>query len=107
MLERCSTTVTLVPSAANIDAYSMPMTPAPTTTMDVGTRSIPSIWSESTMVTPSKSTVSGRAGRVPTAITAWSNVTFLWSPSPVVISISFGPMKAALPSNNATLLRDN
>lgn len=30
---RCSTTVTLVPRAANIEAYSMPMTPAPTTTM--------------------------------------------------------------------------
>ncbi len=30
---RDSTTVTRVPSAANIEAYSMPMTPAPTTTM--------------------------------------------------------------------------
>ena len=28
--------VTLVPSAANIDAYSTPITPAPTTTIDVG-----------------------------------------------------------------------
>ncbi len=33
---RCSTTVTLVPSAANIDAYSMPITPAPTTSSDDG-----------------------------------------------------------------------
>ena len=40
---RFSTTVTLVPSAANIDAYSMPMTPAPTTTIDCGTWSIPRI----------------------------------------------------------------
>ena len=37
MAARFSTTVTLVPSAANIDAYSMPITPAPTTTMDAGT----------------------------------------------------------------------
>ncbi len=36
MLSRFSTTVTLVPSAANIEAYSMPITPAPTTTIDVG-----------------------------------------------------------------------
>ena len=34
---RCSTTVTLVPRAANMDAYSMPITPAPATTMDRGT----------------------------------------------------------------------
>ena len=36
---RCSTTVTLVPSAANMDAYSIPMTPAPATTIVRGTRS--------------------------------------------------------------------
>ena len=38
MLSRFSTTVTLVPSAANIEAYSMPITPAPTTTIVVGQR---------------------------------------------------------------------
>ena len=69
---RFSTTVTLVPSAANIDAYSMPMTPAPTTTIDDGTLSMPRIWSESTMVSPSNSTVAGRAGLVPTAMTILS-----------------------------------
>ena len=35
---RCSTTVTWVPSAANIEAYSMPITPAPTTTSELGSR---------------------------------------------------------------------
>jgi hypothetical protein len=35
---RFSTTVTRVPRAANIDAYSMPITPAPTTTSEAGTR---------------------------------------------------------------------
>ena len=35
---RFSTTVTRVPSAANIEAYSMPITPAPTTTSEPGTR---------------------------------------------------------------------
>src|ERR1035441_9169749 len=34
---RCSTTVTLVPSAANMDAYSIPITPAPATTIERGT----------------------------------------------------------------------
>ena len=34
---RRSTTVTLVPSAANMDAYSIPMIPAPATTIDRGT----------------------------------------------------------------------
>ena len=33
---RVSMTVTFVPTAANIDAYSMPITPAPTTTSDCG-----------------------------------------------------------------------
>ena len=37
MLSRRSTTVTRVPSAANMDAYSMPMIPAPTTTIEAGT----------------------------------------------------------------------
>ena len=37
---RFSTTVTRVPSAANIEAYSMPITPAPTTTIELGTCSI-------------------------------------------------------------------
>jgi hypothetical protein len=69
MRSRRSTTVTFDPRAANIEAYSIPITPAPTTTIDDGIRSICRIWSESTMVRPSNATDSGRAGLVPTART--------------------------------------
>src|SRR5580765_6578749 len=57
-----STTVTLVPSAASIDAYSIPITPAPTTTSDAGIRFIPRSPSESITVTSSNSTPAGRVG---------------------------------------------
>ena len=66
---RFSTTVTLVPSAANIDAYSMPITPAPTTTIDVGSDFRSRIPSESSTRSSSNSTPAGRAGLVPVAIT--------------------------------------
>ena len=66
---RCSTTVTLVPSAANIDAYSIPITPAPATTIDRGTRSRWRIPSESMIVRSSNATLAGLAGLVPVAIT--------------------------------------
>ena len=59
---RCSTTVTLVPSAANMDAYSIPITPAPATTIERGTFSRWTIPSESITVRSSNSTLSGRAG---------------------------------------------
>jgi hypothetical protein len=62
IVSRFSTTVTRVPSAANIDAYSMPMTPAPTTTMVSGTRSSARIPSESTTRSSSNSTWAGRLG---------------------------------------------
>ena len=65
---RCSTTVTLLPSAANIEAYSMPITPAPTTTRDRGIVRRVRIPSESRIRSPSNSTVGGRAGRVPVAM---------------------------------------
>lgn len=52
----------------------MPMTPAPTTTIEAGTLSMFSTWSESTMVFPSNATVAGRAGLVPTAMTILSAV---------------------------------
>ena len=58
------------PSAPNIDAYSTPITPAPTTVIVRGTRlSSFSSPSESMIVRSSNSTDAGRAGRVPTAIT--------------------------------------
>ena len=69
---RCSTTVTLVPSAANIEAYSMPITPAPATTIDRGTRSRCRMPSESMIVRSSNSTLAGRAGLVPVAMMIFS-----------------------------------
>jgi hypothetical protein len=60
--------VTFVPRAPNIDAYSMPMTPAPTTVIVRGTRLCSfSSPSESITDSSSKRTEAGRAGRVPTA----------------------------------------
>ena len=66
---RFSTSVTRVPRAANIDAYSTPITPAPTTTIEPGTSSTARIWSESSTRTPSNFTFDGRAGTVPVAMT--------------------------------------
>ena len=54
----------------------MPITPAPTTTIDARHLVHARIWSESTIVSPSKSTVVGRAGLVPTAMTILSAETF-------------------------------
>ncbi len=69
MLSRFSTTVTLVPSAANIDAYSIPITPAPTTTIEAGSDLRSRIPSESRTLSSSNSTSDGRAGLVPVAMT--------------------------------------
>ena len=71
---RCSITVTLVPSAANMEAYSMPITPPPTTTSARGRCGSFRMPSESSTVESSNSTVFGRFGRVPTAITMLSAV---------------------------------
>jgi hypothetical protein len=95
---RCSITVTLVPSAANMDAYSMPITPAPTTTSDDGIQSRLRMSSESRIVRPSNSTLEGRAGRVPTAITILEAETVRSSPLPPCTATLWGSTKRALPS---------
>ena len=69
MSSRFSTTVTLVPNAANIEAYSMPITPAPTTTIEAGSVLRSRIPSESSTRSSSNSTPDGRAGLVPVAMT--------------------------------------
>jgi hypothetical protein len=69
MVSRFSTMVTLVPTAANIDAYSTPITPAPTTTIDVGIDLRSRMPSESSTRCSSNCTPSGRAGLVPVAMT--------------------------------------
>ena len=89
---RFSTTVTLVPRAANMDAYSMPITPAPTTTIERGTRSRWLMPSESMIVLSSKATLGGRAGRVPVATTILSAVT-LRVRLPSSTSMECGPTK--------------
>ncbi len=102
---RCSTTVTLVPSAANMEAYSIPITPAPATTIDRGTLSRCTIPSESITVRSSNSTVSGRAGRVPVAMTTWSALARRTRPVPSSISTVCGSTKLPVPVMILTRLR--
>ena len=92
---RESTTVTRVPSAANIDAYSMPITPAPTTTIVPGTLCRSRMPSESTTLTSSNSMFAGRAGSVPGASTTFAALTVWWSvPSTRIVC---GSMNEASP----------
>ena len=104
---RCSTTVTLVPSAANMDAYSIPITPAPATTIDRGTFSRWTIPSESITVRSSNSTLSGRAGRVPVPITILSALAWRTRPTPSSTSTVCGSAKEAVPVRSVTRLRDS
>ena len=105
---RFSTTVTRVPSAANIEAYSMPITPAPTTTIELGTCWICSTLSESSTRSSSNSTCDGRAGRVPVAMTIFSAVTVLWSPRAVPCTVTVcGSSKWAVPPRISTWLRSS
>ena len=100
---RCSTTVTLVPRAANIEAYSIPITPAPATTIDRGTRCRWMIPSET--VRSSKATLAGRAGFVPVAIMMLAALTRRFSPSLRSTSSTCGSMKRARPGRIVTRLR--
>ncbi len=104
---RCSTTVTLVPRAANMDAYSMPITPAPATTIERGTFSRWTIVSESITVRSSNSTLAGRAGRVPVAITILSALARRLRPSPASTSIVCGSTNLPVPVRTVTRLRDS
>ena len=64
-----STSVTESPSAAKIDAYSTPMTPAPSTIIDRGIRGRRSTVVLSNTVSSSKSMSAGLLGAEPVAIT--------------------------------------
>ena len=90
-----------------MDAYSMPMTPAPATTMVRGTCSRCTMPSESMIVRSSNATLAGRAGRVPTAITTASAVTVRTRPCPSSTSTVLGPANRALPARIVTRLRDS
>ena len=97
--------MTLEPSAPNIDAYSTPITPAPTTVIVRGTRlSSFSRPSESMIVRSSNSTDAGRAGRVPTAITIRFARTGSSEPSMRTV---WSSSKAASPGSSPTWLRRN
>ena len=65
-----------------MDAYSIPITPAPATTIERGTACRWTIPSESMTVRSSNSTLAGRAGRVPVAITIFSALARRTRPSP-------------------------
>ena len=72
--------VTFVPGRTLImEAYSMPMTPAPTTMKERGTRSMPPhrSWSESNTRLPSYTAPSKRTGRVPQAMSTLSVVSIV------------------------------
>ena len=105
---RFSTRVTRVPRAANIEAYSTPITPAPTTTIEPGTVSSWRIWSESSTRVPSNSTLVGRAGRVPVAITILSAVRVRCTCDPSMSTDSVcGSMKLAIPGISSMWLRSS
>ncbi len=84
---RLSTSVTSTPRAANIDAYSTPMTPAPTTIIVRGRSLRPRMPSESRIVSPSTATPGGAAGRVPVAITILSASTSVVALRLVTVSV--------------------
>ncbi len=64
-----STTVTWSPRAAKIEAYSIPITPAPSTSIERGMRGSRRMLSESNTVSWSNGTSSGRLGEEPVAMT--------------------------------------
>ena len=80
-----------------MDAYSIPMIPAPATTIVRGTRSSEMIPSESMTVRSSNSTLLGRAGRVPVAITIFSAVARRTRPALSSTSTVFASTKYPVP----------
>ena len=81
-----------------MDAYSIPMIPAPTTTIEAGMWSRSRTPSESTMRRSSNSISFGRAGRVPVASTIRSALTLKSSSlRPSVTSMVCGSRKVAVP----------
>ena len=76
---RFSTRCTSTPSAANIEAYSQPMTPPPRTASEDGSRSIPRMSLESWTWGSSKGIAGGRKGCDPVAMSATSNESRAWT----------------------------
>ena len=92
-----------MPSAAKMLAYSMPITPAPSTIIVCGMRGSCRMVSLSNTVSPSKGTSSGRFGREPVAITKNSAVRVRISP-PVggVTASACGSTKRPCPRTTST-----
>ena len=88
----------------NIEAYSTPITPAPTTTIVSGISSMWRIPSESRTVRSLNATPSGWVGREPGARTNRS-APMRRSPSSETTFSSLGPAKEAMPSTTVTWLR--
>ena len=107
IVSRLSISVTGTSSAEKIVAYSTPITPPPITVIVRGRCSSSRISSLSKTRSRSNGTVAGRCGRVPTAISALSNPTWLTSPSSVVSSTWFGPVNRAAAKALRTMLRMN
>ncbi len=93
---RASMTVTLMFRALTIDAYSSPMTPAPTMMRSRGSVEPFSSWSESMIRSPSRGTVACCAGRVPQAIRIFS-AEIRVAPSEDATSRVCGSRKRAAP----------
>ena len=78
---------TSVPSAANIDAYSQPITPPPRTAIEAGSRSISRIESESCTSGSSNGIPGGRNGLDPVAIKIASAASDPIAGSPVTATV--------------------
>src|SRR5579883_2995087 len=87
----------LHPSAANMDAYSSPIMPAPTMTSSLGSSSSECSWSESNTRLPSMGISWLCAGRVPHAISTWCALSTC-APSSFMSAIVWGSRKRASPS---------
>ena len=96
---RRSITVTSTPSAANIDAYSMPITPAPTTAIERGRRFRPPMSSLVMIVSPFDSMSESGTASVPLAMSTFS-AEISRQLSALVTRIRCGSTNAASPHNH-------
>ena len=101
---RRSMSVTATPSAANIDAYSTPITPAPTTARLRGSFFIRMTSSLVMTTSPSAGTPGGAAGRVPTAMRMRARAHRPGCPSPTICR-RCGSTNEASPWSRVTSLR--
>ena len=93
-----------MPSAAKIAAYSVPITPAPSTNMERGMRGSLRMVTESNTVSTSNGTSAGRFGEVPVAmITTSPESTIRVCPWLPTTAIRCGSTNFPRPLNTSTL----